>query len=266
MTTPRPFRSDRYIDDIFMTTNQTHADIQQQLEIAAHKDANIRINYQIDSSVDFLDVTIVNAHGKLKTTIYHKPAAEPYILPYTSDHPRHIHRNIPYGALLRALRICSTMHDFNVELCRIDVSLLLNNYPPSFITKQFHRLTRSNNVMLTSAQMHEELYFGIHQKLLHQPTRREKQLSKMLRNPIQAPTILQPQVWNCKVMYPRYLFDGGLSKDLRHEFMRWWQEYYAHPGSPVYDVKVRLVETTHRTLESFVIQKKPPRAMLTKME
>ena len=62
---------------------------------------NIKINYQIDISVDFLDVTITNENGLLRTSIYHKPAAEPYILPYTSTHPRHIHRNIPYAALLQ---------------------------------------------------------------------------------------------------------------------------------------------------------------------
>ncbi|CAF1153797.1 unnamed protein product [Rotaria sordida] len=91
----------RYIDDIFMSTNETMDDIKTVLERAATKDVNIKINYQIDTSVDFLDVSIMNEVGRLRTTIYHKPAAEPYILPYKSDHPRHSHRNIPYGALLR---------------------------------------------------------------------------------------------------------------------------------------------------------------------
>src|SRR5271156_5441881 len=103
--------------------------LKKELEQANNKDINIKINYTINTSVDFLDITIMNENSQLKTSIYHKPTAEPYILPYTSDHPHHIRRNIPYAALLRAARICSNVNDFNSERIRIDVSLLLNNYP-----------------------------------------------------------------------------------------------------------------------------------------
>lgn len=95
------------MDDIFMTTNKTMEEINHQLQKAKDKDINIKIDPKIGTSVHFLDVTITNENGHLRTSIYHKSTAEPYILPYTSDHPRHIHRNIPYAALLRAARICS---------------------------------------------------------------------------------------------------------------------------------------------------------------
>ena len=144
----------------------------------------LKLNHTIDTSVNFLDVTITNENGQLRTSIYHKPTAEPYILPYTSDHPRHIHRNIPYAALLRAARICSHVDDFNSERIRIDMSLLLNNYPPNFITKQFHRFFHFNNAMPVLNQLNEQVYHRLHQKLLYQPTRREKQLNKMMQDPI----------------------------------------------------------------------------------
>ncbi|CAF4999473.1 unnamed protein product, partial [Rotaria sp. Silwood1] len=85
----------RYIDDVFMTTNSTFDQVKEKLENAHRKDPNIRISYSIQSTIDFLDVTVSNDNGQLKTTIFHKPAAEPYILPYTSDHPRHVYHNIP---------------------------------------------------------------------------------------------------------------------------------------------------------------------------
>ena len=90
-----------------MTTNETNNEIIEILERADKKDTNIKINYLVNTSVDFLDVSTMNGDGQLRTTIYHKPAAEPYILPYTSAHPHHVPRNIPYAALLRAARICS---------------------------------------------------------------------------------------------------------------------------------------------------------------
>ena len=80
-------------------------EIQSQLEKAREKDIHIKIDYRIETtSVDFLDVTITNEYPQLRTSILHKPATESYIIPYRSDHPRCIHRNIPYVALLHAAR------------------------------------------------------------------------------------------------------------------------------------------------------------------
>jgi len=112
----------------------------------------------------------------------------------------------------------------------------------------------------------QRVYQRIHNQLLHQPTRCETQLNKMMQDPVRLPLVLQQKIWNCTVMYPHYLFDSGLTINLRKEFMKWWKEYYALSGSSVYDVKVRLISDTHRTVETFFIHKKPPKEMLTKME
>jgi hypothetical protein len=157
-----------------MTTNLSFNQIKDLLDTAGQKDCNIRIKYQIQSCVEFLDVVIQNDNGQLTTYVFHKPTAEPYILPYTSDHPRHVHRNIPYAALLRAARICSNVHDFNIERIRIDMSLLLNDYPPAFITKHVSRFFDQYNPQSVLKHLNEQDYYKLHQKLLHQPTRREK--------------------------------------------------------------------------------------------
>ncbi len=202
----------------------------------------------------------------MRTSIYHKPTAEPYILPYTSDHPRHIHRNIPYAALLRAARICSHINDFNSECTRIDVSLLLNSYPPKFITRQFNRFFNLNDAIPVRTELNPKVYSHLHQSLLYKPTRREKQLQTMMQDPIRTPTVLQPKIWNKQLMFPRYLFDSSSMINFSKEFKQWWKKYYAFPRSPVEHVKVRVVANTNRTLESFFIHKKPPREILTKLE
>ncbi|CAF1141685.1 unnamed protein product [Didymodactylos carnosus] len=195
-----------------------------------------------------------------------KTTAEPYILPYTSDHPRHIHRNIPYTALLRAARICSDVTDFNLECIRIDISLLLNRYPPQFITQQFDRFFNLNHAMPVLSELHEKIYSRLHQKLLYQPTRREKQLQTMMKDPVRTPAVLQPKIWDRQLMFPRYLFDSALSINFRQELSKWRKENYAFLSSPVKHVKVRLVANTNRTLEKFFIHKKPTREILTKIE
>ena len=81
-----------------------------------------------------------------------------------------------YAALLRAARICSNVHDFTIERIRIDMPLLLNDYPPAFITKHTSRFFDQYNAQSVLKQLNEQDYYNLHQKLLHQSTRREKQL------------------------------------------------------------------------------------------
>ena len=249
-----------------MTTNQTLEEIQIELDKARNRDINIQVDLTISTSVNFLDVTVTNEEGHLRTSVYHKPTTEPYILPYTSDHPRHIHRNIPYAALLRAARICSHVDDFNSERLRVDMSLLLNNYPPSYIIKQFHRFFTRNDALPVLDRLDAEVYQRLHSKSLLQPTRREKILEKMMRDPVKAPETLQTKIWNHKILCPRYLFDSALTTSFPRAFKLWWRKHYGLAGSLLDDVRVLMSAKTNRTLEHFLIHKKPSREFLTKME
>lgn len=73
-----------------MTTNEAWDAMRKEIERSANKDGSIKINYEIAVCVDFLDVRIMNEHGRLRTTIYDKPIAEPCILRYRSYHPHYI--------------------------------------------------------------------------------------------------------------------------------------------------------------------------------
>ena len=158
-----------------MTSNISTVEIQAMLQFEGQKDPNIQIASSVGHSAEFLDVLIENDHGRLKTSVFHKPAAEPYILPYLSDHPRHMHRNTPYNALLCAARVCSDVQTFDQERLRIEITLLLNGYPPSFISKQFHRFFRNNNAMLVYTDLNDEDYQSLHRTLLKNPMRVQRE-------------------------------------------------------------------------------------------
>ena len=257
----------RYIDDGFMTMNLTREEIDAKMTDVDSKDPSIRISYTIASAVDFLDVTISNDNGQLTTSIFHKPGAEPYVLPYTSDHPRHVHRNIPYAALLRAARICSSVHDFDLERVRIDMALLLNEYPPAFISEHFHRFFELNNAMPVLKQLDAQVYHELHKKLLHLPTRREKELQNMPTEIDHIPDALRRRKpWNSNVMYARYTFESGPRLEFQKEFRKWWHNYFAQTQSNAAHVKVKFAITSNRTLEQDLVHKKPPREMLRRME
>ena len=115
-----------YIDDIFFTSNELLEKINQMLDEANNLHPNIKLVRQIGTSVSFLDIYIENKNGTLATSIYHKEAAESYIVPFKSDHPRHIFKNVIDVALMRAIRYSSTLSAFNEERRSIKLMLLYN--------------------------------------------------------------------------------------------------------------------------------------------
>jgi hypothetical protein len=114
---------------------------------------NIKLVRQIGTSILFLDVFIENKNAVLVTSVYHKEATEPYIVPFKSDHPRHVFANIIDTALMRAIRYSSTLSAFNQERRSIKLMLLYNglvffsfsslscifpySYPPRYIYNRF---------------------------------------------------------------------------------------------------------------------------------
>ncbi|CAF2117613.1 unnamed protein product [Rotaria magnacalcarata] len=87
---------------------------------------NIKLEYKSSKSLPILDVVLTNNNGMLSTSVYHKPAAEPYVVPFISDHPRHAFVNVIQTSLTRALRNSSTFEIFNNERIYIKLTLLYN--------------------------------------------------------------------------------------------------------------------------------------------
>jgi len=121
----------RYIDDIFFTSNEPLDRIKLMLNEANNLHLNITLVRQTGTCVSFLDLLIENKDGALVTSVYHEEAAEPYIVPFNSDHPRHVLTNIIDNALMRALRYSSTLSAFNAERRSIKLMLLYNGFVPT---------------------------------------------------------------------------------------------------------------------------------------
>jgi hypothetical protein len=161
-----------------MTSNLSKEEIKALLDRETKKDENIQTTSTIGQSAEYLDVSVKNKDGQLKTSVYHKSAVETYILPYQSYHPRHIHRNNSYVTLLRAARLCSNVEDFDVERLNMEMVLLLNGYPPKFISYYIKHFFPMNHAMSVWNELDSEAYQKRYQQLLYKPTRRENEENK----------------------------------------------------------------------------------------
>ncbi|CAM4976770.1 unnamed protein product, partial [Rotaria socialis] len=115
-----------YVDDIFFTSNDSLESIDQMLDEANNFHPNIKLVRQIGRSVPFLDVLIENRKGTLTTSVYHKEAAEPYVVPFGSDHPGHVFRNTVDTAITRAVRYSTTLSEFEEEIRKMKLMFLYN--------------------------------------------------------------------------------------------------------------------------------------------
>ena len=68
------------------------------------------------------------------------------------------------------------MKDFNAERLNMDIVLLLNGYPPKFISHHIKKFFVRFNAMSVWTELDTGAYQILHQQLLHKPTRREEQL------------------------------------------------------------------------------------------
>ena len=123
-----------------------------------------------------------------------------------------------------------------------------------------------NHAISAVNELNKEVYSQLHRNLLYQPTRRGKQLQNMTRDPIRMSLVLQLKIWNCQLMFPRYLYDSQFMIEFKRDFKKWWRKYYAFPGLPVEQVTIKIVFKTSRILDNFSYTQKPPREILTKME
>ena len=146
-----------YIDDLFIMSN-VHMDILTGLVHFWNRlDENIELSEAIGPIAEYLNIRMGNEEGRLVSEVYHKPSHEPYFLPFTSVHNEHIKKNIPFGALVRAIRYSSSFNAFKREEAHICMSLLLNKYPVSFILKQLERVPRTLQCAIPSQKNYSEM-------------------------------------------------------------------------------------------------------------
>ncbi|CAF3262925.1 unnamed protein product [Rotaria sp. Silwood2] len=170
--------SGRYIDDVFFTSNKSVEIVQQLLQDANGWHPNIKLESNIVGTVPFLDVFLTNNNGVLHTSVYHKPSAEPYVVPFLSDHPRHTFSNIIQTALVRAIRYSSTVEAFNNERRAVRFMLLFNGYPTRYIDKQFRKIfgTYISSDSILPIIDNEEQFFQLRKVYMNQPTARHSQV------------------------------------------------------------------------------------------
>lgn len=213
--------------------------------------------------MDYLDVTIENQDGQLKTSVFYKPAAEPCVLHYASDHPRRIYQNIVNSGLMRAARYSPTVIDFDNERLKFDLTLIISGYPLKFIHDQFRRFFQMNQAQPVFERLGENIYDKLNRKLLHKATRNETLTTSQQIETVDIAQYLPiKKPWGREKLILHYNFENGPLTKYRSGLRHLGEKYYANVYPFLRDVRFIVGSRTNPALEQQLMRKKPPRTFL----
>jgi hypothetical protein len=89
--------------------------------------------------LEFLDIELSISEEGFTTRRFSKPTDKRSLLHFTSEHPNHVKRAIPYGVALRMRRLCSRQEDFIQNLIDEARILKARGYPDEPIIHGFAR-------------------------------------------------------------------------------------------------------------------------------
>ena len=91
--------------------------------------------------VNFLNVRVTKIGDRLKSDLYTKPTDTHHFLEFSSCHPYHIKRSIPFSQALRFRRICSEDQEFRDRIKQLKGWLSKRGYDMDMVEKQITKAT-----------------------------------------------------------------------------------------------------------------------------
>ena len=126
----------RFIDDVFGIWLYGEDSLLKFFEHANNCHPDIRFTYAFGKSVPYLDTSISIGGQHISTDLFTKPTdTHQYLLP-SSDHPPHVHRNLPYGLAIRIHAIVSDPDVRDARFGELTTFLRSRGYPTTLIRKQ----------------------------------------------------------------------------------------------------------------------------------
>ena len=131
----QPILWKRYIDDIFMLWPHGKESLNEFVTYLNQCHNSIKFTAETSTThVNFLDITAtITDNHEIITTLYTKPTDSHNYLLYSSEHPRHLLKGIPYSQFLRVRRICSNIIDFRQHALNLASHFIRRGYPKHLV-------------------------------------------------------------------------------------------------------------------------------------
>ena len=135
----------------------------------------------------FFNAFLENRKGTLYTNVYRDPNSFQYALPYVITNPSEAHSHWFRSSLIRAVRYCTHVNDFNRERIHLEITCLTNGYALEFIEQRLQHFYAHFNVESLRTQLDQSVYEQLRYRLFnfmneqHEFTRTKKDLENSNR-------------------------------------------------------------------------------------
>jgi hypothetical protein len=131
----------RLIDDVFFLWNDSEDKLIEFINHlnSCHDSIKFEVTYSQDT-VHFLDTTIFIKDGALRTSIFTKPSDKKQYLHYSSNHPLHVMKAIPYSQALRFRRIIDDDTSLHAELLTLMKFFKHRGYPSKLLNDTLSKI------------------------------------------------------------------------------------------------------------------------------
>jgi hypothetical protein len=131
-----PFFICRYMDDYFFVWIGAETGLVEFLTNFNSFHPSIKLTYSYSrTTANFLDISVNLVDGKFNTSMFHKPTDSPQYLHFTSAHPAHTKRSVPYSLALRSVRAHTCKDEAAKDLERLEKHFISRGYPRSLVKK-----------------------------------------------------------------------------------------------------------------------------------
>ena len=104
--------------------------------------------------IPFLDILIKRNNDEVWMDIYHKPTDTRRCVPFSSNHPNHCKRNIPFSLARRICTISEKEEEKNTHLNKLRENLNNQGYPTNLINQG---IEKAKSIPLTDLRKPKEI-------------------------------------------------------------------------------------------------------------
>ena len=141
----------RYIDDVVGCTQCSRHDLEQYIDYVSNFYPALQFTSTISElDLPFLGIKLRINGNKVQTSVYYKDTDTRNYLHYSSLHPGHCKRAIPYSQFLRRHRICSDDADFMKRAIEMKEYFRARDYSDNLANNDLRKVSNARSTLLTS--------------------------------------------------------------------------------------------------------------------
>ena len=133
----------------------------------ASQDTDVRFDFKIGRRIPYLRASIDIFEGELFTMMHHDPSAQKYTLPYAIHNAKATHSHWLRSALIRAVRYCVSVYDFDFERLTIELTCLSNGHSIEFVDKRVNHFFQFFGAMALRRSLDQQVYEQLRRRLFN---------------------------------------------------------------------------------------------------